>query len=159
MAQSNSDCIWFGLAASVKLHPAHTDKLWEESSVAGFLSFALRAAASPPPSHLLQLSNHLMTFKGAWHPFEVGDGALALVSCPNPTQTNKMHTGSEVNQRNSCSLNVKQTRLAFSLTLYCKVQKSALSDERKETIDSPGSHHLFLCCDCLSAPWDLITVN
>lgn len=122
VAQSNWRCIWFALAASIKLRPAHADKLRGESAVAGFLSLTQRAWAShssiSTPSHLLQLSNHLMTFKGAWHPFEVGEGALALVSCPNPTQPNKNACRSEANQRSSFSLNVKQTSLALSLILY-----------------------------------------
>lgn len=65
--------------------------------MARFLSLVKRALASHSsmslPPTFLQLSNHPMTFKGAWHPFEVGEGALALVSCPNPTQANKMHAG------------------------------------------------------------------
>ena len=100
VAQSKLHCIWFALAALLKLYPAHTDKLRGQRGVAGFLPSTQRAPASQssippsvPPSHLLQLSNHPMTFKGAWHPFEVGEGALALVSCPNPTQANKMHAG------------------------------------------------------------------
>lgn len=98
VAQSNLLCIWFALAASAKLDPAHTDKLGGQLWC-GWIS--LSGPASPgfslhnlnPPPHLLQLSNHPMTFKGAWHPFEVGEGALALVSCPNPTQANKMYAG------------------------------------------------------------------
>lgn len=102
MAQSNLRCIWFALTAWVKLRPEHADKLRGEPGVAGFLSLTQPQRLPPtfpsaplllPPFHLLQLSNHPMTFKGAWHPFEVGEGALALVSCPNPTQANKMHAG------------------------------------------------------------------
>lgn len=96
VAQSNLHCIWFALRAPVELHPTYTDKLWAEC---GWISLFRPASPSfsplnPPfPSHLFQLSNHPMTFKGAWHPFEVGEEALALVSCPNPTQANKMHAG------------------------------------------------------------------
>lgn len=120
-------------AASAKLDAVHADKLWGQFQCGWVLSLAQRAPApnpppftpTPPPSHapslppsltpshLLQLSNHPMTFKGAWHPFEVGEGALALVSCPNPTQANKMHAGLKPTKANSCPLNVKQTRFAF----------------------------------------------
>lgn len=126
VAQSSLRCIWFALAASIKLHPAHADKLREEPAVAGFLSSTQRARAShssiSAPSHLRQLSNHLMTFKGAWHPFEVGEGALALVSCPNPTQPNKMHAGLKWTKGIPFHWNVKQTSLAFSLILHFTVQ-------------------------------------
>lgn len=58
-----------------------------------------------------------MTFKGAWHPFEVGEGALALVSCPNPTQANKMHAGLEQTEEIPFPLNIKQTRSTSSFKL------------------------------------------
>lgn len=129
-ALSSLPCIWFALQQPRQSWMQRTlISSGASFSVAGFLSLAQRVPApsystpptpkspppshspslppSLPPSHLLQLSNHPMTFKGAWHPFEVGEGALALVSCPNPTQANKMHAGLKPTKANSCPLDVK----------------------------------------------------
>lgn len=65
VAQSNQHCIWFALAASVKLHPAHTDKLWGEPGEAGFCSFAQRAPVSHSSIPLPPTSFNSLTTP--WH--------------------------------------------------------------------------------------------
>lgn len=75
------NCIWFGLALSAELHPLMSSEGYPSLTSA---SHSISHSSVPPvsPSHLLQLSNHPMTFKGAWHPFEVGEGGISTGFLP-----------------------------------------------------------------------------
>lgn len=92
------NCIWFGLALSAELHPLMSSE--ESPAWLDIPPSPLRATAShssvPPQCLPPTFFNSLTT---PWHLRVPGirlkweRGALALVSCPKPTEANKTHPG------------------------------------------------------------------